>query len=166
MAWDEQAVITGVQLPEATEAQTRARLRRTQPGAPEAAPPPAVRDVIERIGRLLRGEKDDLADVPLALDTVPEFNRRVYEVARTIPPGRTLTYGEIAARLGDRSMARAVGQALGANPFPIIVPCHRVVAVGGGNGGFSATGGVRTKLRMLALEGATANALLPLFGDE
>jgi methylated-DNA-[protein]-cysteine S-methyltransferase len=166
IAWDACAVITGVQLPEANESLTRARLLRHQIGAREATPPPAVQDVIEQIGRLLQGESVDLMSVPLALDAVPDFNRRVYEVARAILPGQTLTYGEIAARLGERSMARAVGQALGANPFPIIVPCHRVVAAGGKNGGFSATGGVRTKLRMLAIEGANANALLPLFGDE
>jgi methylated-DNA-[protein]-cysteine S-methyltransferase len=166
IGWDGDAAITGVQLPEANESLTRDRLRRRCPGVREASPPPPVQEVIERIGRLLQGEPVDLAAVPLMLAAVPDFNRRVYEVARTIPPGRTLTYGEIAVRLGERSMARAVGQALGANPFPIIVPCHRVVAAGGKNGGFSATGGVRTKLRMLALEGANANALLPLFGDE
>ncbi len=166
IAWDTRAVITGVQLPEANESLTRTRLLRHHAGAREAAPPPAVHAVIEQIGLLLQGEAVDLTAVPLALDAVPDFNRRVYEIARTIPPGQTLTYGEIATRMGERSMARAVGQALGANPFPIIVPCHRVVAAGGKNGGFSATGGVRTKLRLLAIEGANANALLPLFGDE
>jgi methylated-DNA-[protein]-cysteine S-methyltransferase len=166
IAWDGHAVITGVQLPESNDARIRARLMRRQGGAREALPPPAVQEAIERIGRLLQGEPIDLTDVPLALDAVPDFNRRVYAVAQSIPPGQTLTYGEVAARLGERQMARAVGQALGANPFPIIVPCHRVVAAGGKNGGFSAPGGVRTKLRMLAIEGATANALLPLFGDE
>jgi methylated-DNA-[protein]-cysteine S-methyltransferase len=82
----------------------------------------------------------------------------VYEIARTIPPGATLSYGEIAARLGMRGSARAVGQALGRNPFPIVVPCHRVLAAGGKLGGFSANGGVATKLRMLSIEGA----VLPL----
>jgi len=85
---------------------------------------------------------------------VPEFHRRVYEVARTIPPGATLSYGEIAARLGDPGSARAVGQALGRNPFPIVVPCHRVLAAGGRTGGFSARGGAKTKLTLLAIEGA------------
>ena len=82
------------------------------------------------------------------------FERRVYDVARTIAPGATLTYGEIAARLGDRGLARDVGQALGRNPFPLIVPCHRVLAAGGKVGGFSANGGVTTKLRLLTIEGA------------
>jgi methylated-DNA-[protein]-cysteine S-methyltransferase len=85
---------------------------------------------------------------------VLDFNRRVYDVARTIRPGATISYGEIAARLGDPSLARDVAQALSQNPFPIIVPCHRVLAAGGKMGGFSAPGGVRTKLRLLSIEGA------------
>ena len=73
-------------------------------------------------------------------------------MARRIPPGETLTYGEVAARLGDRGAARAVGKALGQNPFALIVPCHRVLAAGGGIGGFSAGGGVTTKRRLLTIE--------------
>jgi methylated-DNA-[protein]-cysteine S-methyltransferase len=85
---------------------------------------------------------------------VPDFNRRVYEVARTIPWGATLSYGEIAKRLGDPGVARDVGQALGQNPFAIVVPCHRVLAAGGKWGGFSARGGVSTKRRLLSIEAA------------
>ena len=88
------------------------------------------------------------------MDGVPEFHRRVYEAARAIPPGNTLSYGDIAKRVGAPGAARAVGQALGRNPFPIVVPCHRVLAAGGKIGGFSAQGGVATKRRMLAIEGA------------
>ena len=106
---------------------------------------------------LLRGEAIDLSAVPLNMAGVPEFERRVYEIARTIPPGRTLTYGEIATRLGDKSLARDVGQALGQNPFPIIVPCHRVLAAGGRTGGFSGGGGVATKLKLLSIERAQPN---------
>jgi methylated-DNA-[protein]-cysteine S-methyltransferase len=95
-----------------------------------------------------------LSHVTLDLDGLPDFNRRVYDVARTIRPGDTLSYGEIAARLGDRNLARDVAQALSQNPFPLIVPCHRVLAAGGKMGGFSAPGGVRTKLRLLSIEGA------------
>jgi methylated-DNA-[protein]-cysteine S-methyltransferase len=90
---------------------------------------------------------------------VPPFHRRVYEAARRIPPGATLSYGEIAARAGASGAARAVGQALGHNPFPIVVPCHRVVAAGGKIGGFSAHGGVATKLRLLAAEGVRVNGV-------
>jgi methylated-DNA-[protein]-cysteine S-methyltransferase len=88
------------------------------------------------------------------MEGVPEFHQRVYEVARTIPPGNTLSYGDIAARLGSPRAARAVGQALGRNPFAIVVPCHRVLGAGGKIGGFSAQGGIDTKRRMLALEGS------------
>src|SRR5262249_61450420 len=85
---------------------------------------------------------------------VPAFRRRVYEAARTIPPGQTLSYGEVAACAGSPGAARAVGQALGKNPFAIVVPCHRVLAAGGRVGGFSAQGGIATKLRLLALQSA------------
>jgi methylated-DNA-[protein]-cysteine S-methyltransferase len=125
-----------------------------------------VRRALEGIVALLRGEPGDLTEVTLDLDGVPPFHRRVYEVARGIPPGATLSYGEIAARLGSRGAARAVGQALGRNPFAIVVPCHRVLAAGGKVGGFSATGGVVTKLRLLSIESARANATNALFeGD-
>ena len=93
---------------------------------------------------------------------MPALARRVYEVARTIPPGATLTYGEIAARLELPGAARDVGQALGRNPFPLVVPCHRVVAAGGRLGGFSARGGAATKRRLLAIEGAIAPDLFEI----
>ena len=103
---------------------------------------------------LLAGEKRDLTSVALDMADVPDFNRKVYDIARAIAPGETLTYGEIAIKLGDRLLAQDVGQALGRNPFPIIVPCHRVLAAGRKAGGFSAPGGVNTKLKMLTIEGA------------
>jgi len=105
----------------------------------------------------LRGEKHDLNEVTIDTEELPEFNRKVYVIARTIPPGSTLTYGEIAERLGDKLLAREVGQALGQNPIPLIVPCHRVLAAGGKTGGFSAPGGVVSKLRLLTIEGAQPN---------
>ena len=141
-------------LPERTLDQTRARVIRRFPHARQSTPPPFIAHAIERIVALLAGESRDLTDIPLDFDDrVPEFHRRVYDVARTIKPGKTLTYGAIAARLGEPD-ARAVGQALGSNPIPIIVPCHRVLAANGGTGGFSAPGGTATKLRLLAIEGA------------
>jgi methylated-DNA-[protein]-cysteine S-methyltransferase len=91
--------------------------------------------------------------VRLDMAALTAFDRRVYEVVRTIPPGQTLSYGDVAARLGAPGAAQAVGQALGRNPFPPIVPCHRVLAANRRTGGFSARGGTRTKLRMLAVEG-------------
>ena len=89
--------------------------------------------------------------------------RRVYAVTRTIAPGRVLSYGELARLVGGDATARAVGQALGANPFPIVVPCHRVVAAAGALGGFSAPGGVAAKRRLLAIEDARADGPPGLF---
>lgn len=162
VAWGERGIV-GVQLPESQEQGTRARMQRRHGGLREMAPPPAVQQAIDDMVRLFQGDPSDLAAVRLDMEPVAAFNQRVYSVARTIPPGQTLTYGEIAARIGEPRMAREVGQALGQNPFSIIVPCHRVVAAGGKTGGFSARGGVATKLRMLALEGAPTPQLLPLF---
>lgn len=151
VAWSD-AAITGVQLPERTPRATRARMARRFPGARELAPPPHARAAIDGIIALLAGESRDLSGVVVDMHGVPAFNRRVYEIARTIAPGATITYGELAAKLGDPSAARDVGRALGENPFPIVVPCHRVLAAGGRTGGFSGGTGVATKLRMLAIE--------------
>jgi O-6-methylguanine DNA methyltransferase len=140
-------------LPEASPEQTRARLLRLFPSASEVTPPCDVQRAIDAIVALLRGEPIDLSFVTLDMETLPAFHRRVYDVARTIPPGTTRSYGDIASRLGEPHAARAVGQALGRNPFPIIVPCHRVLAANGRTGGFSAPGGTATKLRLLAIEG-------------
>ncbi len=156
IAWGGRGVV-GVQLPEAREVATRARLIERYPDAREAPPPPDVQRALDGITALLRGNAIDLSDVALDMDRVPPFHRRVYGIARTIAPGVTLSYGDIAARLGAPGAARAVGQALGRNPFAIVVPCHRVLAAGGKVGGFSANGGIATKLRLLAIEDAQAN---------
>jgi methylated-DNA-[protein]-cysteine S-methyltransferase len=154
IAWSDDA-IAGVLLTEDDPAQTAPSMQRRFPQAPPMTPPPWVQAVIERVRDLLEGRStDSLADVPLDMAGVPEFNRRVYEIARAIAPGQTLSYGEVAARLGDPGAARAVGQALGHNPFAPIVPCHRVLAAGKRGGGFSAGGGVATKLKMLQIEKA------------
>ncbi|GAB3758587.1 methylated-DNA--[protein]-cysteine S-methyltransferase [Ramlibacter monticola] len=154
IAWADD-VLAGVQLPETTRAGTLARLRRhVGAGVPECEPPSFVQGAIARIQALLAGAKDDLADLPLDLASVPPFHQRVYAVTRAIPPGEVLTYGEVARRLGEPGAARAVGQALGHNPFAPVVPCHRVLAAGGKSGGFSAEGGTNTKLRMLEIEQA------------
>ena len=165
IAWGERG-IAGIQLPEARELETRARMRKRFPDAREAALPPEVRCAVDAIVALLRGESIELDAVALDMADVPDFQRRVYEAARAIPRGATLTYGEIARRLGAPGSARAVGQALGRNPFAIVVPCHRVVAAGGKSGGFSANGGTTTKLRLLAIEGARTEAAPTLFDSE
>ncbi|HEX8166862.1 MAG TPA: methylated-DNA--[protein]-cysteine S-methyltransferase [Beijerinckiaceae bacterium] len=164
VAWGARGVLA-VLLPEKSEAATRARLLRKLPDAVEAPPPPDVRRAIDGIVALLAGEARDLSGVALDMEAVPAFNRRVYEVARTIGPGRTLSYGEVAKKLGDPALARDVGQALGQNPFPVVVPCHRVLAAGGKLGGFSARGGAATKLRLLEIEGALKAEPPMLFDD-
>jgi methylated-DNA-[protein]-cysteine S-methyltransferase len=146
--------IAGVQLPEKSARATRARIARRFPHAREAAPPPEIARAVGDMVALLAGEPKDLGAIAVDLDGIAAFDCRVYAVARTIPPGGTLSYGEIAAQLGDRQLAREAADALSRNPVPLIVPCHRVLAAGGKMGGFSAPGGVRTKLRLLSIEGA------------
>jgi methylated-DNA-[protein]-cysteine S-methyltransferase len=153
IAWSEEAIV-GAQLPETDEAGTLKRLRKRHPELDQAVAPEWVQRIIARIQALLEGGRDDLADVPLDMSGEPEFKRRVYGVTRAIPPGRTLTYGEVAQRVGEPGAARAVGQAFGRNPFAPIIPCHRVLAAGNAGGGFSAVGGVSTKLRILEIERA------------
>jgi methylated-DNA-[protein]-cysteine S-methyltransferase len=153
IAWNAHGV-AAVGFPEGGDEATRRRMVRRYPAARESSPPRNIRSVIEDIVALLAGEARDLSRVAIDIAGISDFNRRVYEIARTIPAGSTLTYGEIAARLGDRALARDVGEALGQNPFPIIVPCHRVLAADGKVGGFSAPGGTKTKLKLLSIEGA------------
>lgn len=153
IAWGERG-ITAVQLPESRESGTRERLKRRSPDASEATPPEGIRRAIAQIGALLLGEPSDLTTIALDMHDVPPFHRAVYEVARRIAPGETVSYGELAQKMGAPGAARAVGQALGRNPFAIVVPCHRVLATGGKLGGFSANGGIVTKLKLLAIEGA------------
>ena len=157
IAWSS-AGLTGVQLPEPDAAASRARMQRRFPGVPECQAPPEVLHASGEVAALLRGERNDLRHLPLDLDGVGDFHRRVYALARSIDPGQTRTYGELAQALGEPGAARAVGQALGHNPFAPVVPCHRILAAGGRSGGFSADGGVATKLRMLLTEQAQFGA--------
>lgn len=155
LAWSDHG-LTRVQLPEATAAAAAARLAGVSGGATEAASPypKAIARLISDIQALLRGERIDFSSVTLDVARLPDFDRRVYEITRAIPAGSTLTYGDVATKLGDVGLSRAVGQALGRNPIPIVIPCHRVVATGGEIGGFSATGGAATKRRILDIESA------------
>lgn len=153
IAWGPRGTV-GLQLPEASAGEARRRLARRFPDLREGAPPPEILEVVARVTAQLAGAPDDLASIALDWSEVPEFERRVYEAARAVPPGSTTTYGAIAERVGARGAARAVGRALGRNPYPIVVPCHRVLAADGRPGGFSAAGGVSTKLKMLAVENA------------
>ncbi len=152
LAWGPRGII-GAQLPEKSENATRTRLMRHCPNADELEPPKQIARAIEDIAALLRGEKKTLRTLTLDMSRVPAFNARVYETTRAIAPGMTRTYGDIARSIGDPSAPRAVGQALSRNPFAIIVPCHRVVGADFKLTGFSANGGIATKLKMLQIEG-------------
>jgi len=148
-----------VLLPERNERALRSTLKERFLDAVERDATPEIRRTIAWIDRLFAGQGSGDCPAPLDFTGIAPFQRRVYEMAVTIGPGLTLTYGEVAQRLGSPGAARAVGQALGQNPFAIIVPCHRVLASGGRIGGFSARGGADTKRKMLALE--TPEPLLP-----
>ena len=158
VAWTDRG-LAGVQLPEASATSTRSRLQRRFPDAVESEPPPDIAATIAQIIALLLGERVDLSAIVVDYHGVPPFDREVYRAAREIPPGATLTYGEIATRIGRPGTARDVGVALARNPFAIVVPCHRVVAANGRLGGFSGSGGTATKLRLLGIEGGAG----PLF---
>jgi methylated-DNA-[protein]-cysteine S-methyltransferase len=163
IAWNDQESVVAVQLPDETPGRTRSRIKSRCRNATEATPPVPVADAIEAIRAMGRGERAGTADVQIDLRQVAPFDRAVYEITRTIEPGQVLTYGDIATRLGDPGKAQAVGQALGRNPCPMLVPCHRVVGAGGALVGFSAPGGIETKRRLLALEGWPPTAQLTLF---
>lgn len=165
IAWGSHGT-TAVQLPEPAAEGTRARLLKSAGDCPEVSDPPdAVRAAITGIQALLNGEPRQLLELELDMERLTPFQRRAYAIARAIPPGQTRTYGEVAAELGDPGLARAVGQAMGANPFAPVVPCHRVLAAGHQPGGFSASGGALTKLRMLAIEGAVPGGTPSLFDE-
>jgi methylated-DNA-[protein]-cysteine S-methyltransferase len=150
-------------LPEPEEPALRRLLATLYPDAEETAPEGEIATTIAAIRSLLSGGPDDLRAAPLDMAEIGAFPARVYAALRLVGPGETITYGELAARVGSAGEARPVGAILGRNPFPIIVPCHRVLAAGGGVGGFSAPGGVSTKLRMLTAERARTSAAPGLF---
>lgn len=156
IAWSAHA-ITACQLPLASEALTLQQMQDRCAPAGLAPLPDWVGSVVADVTALLAGDAAAharLLAVPLEMGEAPAFHREVWDAARHIPLGETLSYGELATLLGRPGAARAVGQALGANPFAPIVPCHRVLAKDQGAGGFSAPGGVHTKLRMLQIERA------------
>ena len=160
IAWSPSGLV-GVHLPEADGGVER--LKRRFPDLMLSTPPLWVEQAIDAIRSLLSGEAIDLGFVPLDFSGVAPFDAAVLRAARTIPAGRTITYGAVAAELGEPQAAQAVGRALGRNPWPIVVPCHRVTAADGRAGGFSAPGGTSTKLKLLEIEGALAAENLPLF---
>lgn len=162
IAWGSRGIVA-IGLPEGDAATIRRRFVHRYPDALEGIPPPGVGLAIIDILELLGGTPNDLSRIALDMSWLPAFDRTVYELARTILPGTTTTYGDIANRMNAPGAARAVGAALGRNPFPIVVPCHRVLAANGRAGGFSARGGVATKLMLLNIERATIGAAATLF---
>jgi methylated-DNA-[protein]-cysteine S-methyltransferase len=146
-------LIVGARLPEDSDDRARASLARRFPAAVEAEPPSFAVEAIERITRLLAGGRDELGDIRVDPQG-SAFERKVWRAARRIPCGEVRSYGDIAREIGAPGAGRAVGLALGRNPVPILVPCHRVLAAEGRSGGFSAPGGISTKFRILEIEGA------------
>lgn len=138
------AGLTGFELPDA------------RPQADDAATPPTlIAAITDRVRRHLAGEAQDFSDLAYDFSEIPPFNLAVLRATLAIKSGQLRSYGEIAAAIGEAPAAsRAVGAALGANRWPLLIPCHRVVAADGRMTGFSGPGGVRTKTRLLALEGA------------
>lgn len=164
IAWGSRGIV-GLSLPAGNSDTPRAGIAKRFPDVAERQPEPEIETVVLDIQALLAGEARDLLGATLDFDGIPDFHRRVYEVTRAIPPGQTLTYGQVSDRLKAPGTSRAVGQALGANPFPIIVPCHRILAASGKAGGFSAPGGLDTKLKMLNIERVHAEGEQGLFGS-
>jgi methylated-DNA-[protein]-cysteine S-methyltransferase len=154
IAWNTIGILR-LQLPERTKAETLNRLLGQITQAHEIRPDmPWIAEAVYRIQDHLQGNLQDFRNIPLDLTNAPPFHRRVYLASLTIPPGSVKTYGDIAKQIGVPLATRAVGQALGRNPIALIIPCHRIVAANGKSGGFSAFGGLHTKEKMLAIEGA------------
>ncbi|MCC8944495.1 methylated-DNA--[protein]-cysteine S-methyltransferase [Bradyrhizobium sp. Arg62] len=162
IAWGELGV-AGVQLPELREIETRKRLFKLYPDAREMRPPEEVAVAIEGIAATLRGGIGDLAGVALDMSGIPAFNARVYQFVRTIPRGETRTYDEVASALRASGAVYSVTQALGRNPFMVMVPCHRVLEAGNYADRISPNGGSISKRRLLSIEGAQPTTSKTLF---
>lgn len=152
IGWTEKG-LARVLLPGDDDAALLDRLNRG--GGRPGEPTRTIAALMDRIEDYAEGERVDFTNVALDLGGVPDFHRRAYEILVTVGWGETLTYGDLARRLGDVGLSRAVGQAMGANPMPLVIPCHRVLASDGRPGGFSAPGGAASKVKMLALEGVS-----------
>ncbi|WP_407157835.1 methylated-DNA--[protein]-cysteine S-methyltransferase [Bradyrhizobium sp. STM 3557] len=162
IAWSDAGVV-GVQLPEAREIETLRHLFRQFPEARELRPPPSIEAAIDGIAAALRGHDVDLTEIDLDMSDVAPFNQRVYDYVRQIPRGETRIYDQIAAHLHVGGALHSVANALAKNPFPLIVPCHRVQGAGNGLDKASPHRGIISGRRLLALEGALPEAGLTLF---
>lgn len=162
IAWGERGIV-GVQLPEARELETRRRIYRVYPEAREQRPPANTELAIEGIAMLLRGGNPDMSDIALDFSGMSHFNQRVYQYVRSIPRGETRTYDEVAIGLRVPGAVYSVAQALGRNPFMVIVPCHRVLEAGNYADRIAPNGGVISKRRLLTIEGAHPTVSKTLF---
>ncbi|HTV70586.1 MAG TPA: methylated-DNA--[protein]-cysteine S-methyltransferase [Rhizobiaceae bacterium] len=160
--------LTRVWLPERERESVLRRVEKREANLPDAPLSPVIAAVVESLKSYAAGEEVDFSTVPLDLSGIDDFRLAIYDAAKALHYGETVTYGELAKRAGHPGLARETGAALGQNPLPIVVPCHRILAAGNKIGGFSAPGGSRTKEKMLAMEGVRvgppppAQASLPL----
>jgi methylated-DNA-[protein]-cysteine S-methyltransferase len=161
VAWSDGG-LTRVQLPERDVAATEGRLRKHGAVRADGEVPSGVADAVAQLRAYFEGAKVHFVDVVLDLGAMTEFNGRIYAALRTIVYGETITYGGLAALAGSPGAAQAVGTAMGRNPWPVIVPCHRVMAVAHAIGGFSAYGGAVTKAKLLRLEGVDLDRGQPM----
>lgn len=154
LAWSAHGLVA-IQWAKAERAAVEKRLRAKTGSAGEATPPPWAAALIEDLRRYFSGEEVDFAAVPIDYSGIDPLRRKLYEAMRALGWGQTTTYGGLARTVGlsEPEAARDVGQAMGRNPVPIVIPCHRVLAAGNKIGGFSAPGGSATKAKLLALEG-------------
>jgi methylated-DNA-[protein]-cysteine S-methyltransferase len=162
IAWHGDA-LAGTALPTTGHEALLTYLRSRFPDGEEGRPPESIDRLIRQLVRWLSGEAITLDSIPIAFAGASVFERRVYAATSAIPLGETRTYGQLAASLGEPGAARAIGRALGRNPVPIVVPCHRVLAANGRSGGFSAPGGVATKMKLLDIERARRSDQPSLF---
>lgn len=162
IAWGDAGVV-GLQLPEAREIETLRRLFKLFPEARELRPPPSIAAAIDAIAAALRGQDVDLADIQLDMSDVSPFNQGVYDYLRGIPRGETRSHEQIAAHMQVAGALHLVANALAKNPYPLIVPCHRVLDAGSGPNRATPYSGVISKRRLLSLEGALPRTGLTLF---
>ncbi|MDH3680280.1 MAG: methylated-DNA--[protein]-cysteine S-methyltransferase [Acidimicrobiia bacterium] len=155
VAWRGDAV-AAVQIPERSRSETLRRLTGGFPALVDHPVPRAIGEAIDAMVALLDGDDVDLRPIEVDVGSPAPFDEAVWGVTRSIPRGSSLTYGQVAERIGQPGAAQAVGRSLGANPCPIVIPCHRVLGADGQLVGFSAHGGVETKRRMLLIEGCPA----------
>ncbi|MBX3576589.1 MAG: methylated-DNA--[protein]-cysteine S-methyltransferase [Rhizobiaceae bacterium] len=164
VGWSDRG-LTRVCLAERDRGSVERRCLRFDPGAAAQTPPPAIAAVVDLLRRYVAGEPVDFSSAPTDLAGIDSFRLAIYEAARQLGYGETVTYGELARRAGHDGLARETGAALGANPLPIVIPCHRILAAGNRIGGFSAPGGSVTKAGMLAMEGVRVGPPPPAQGS-